>query len=1193
MTPEISERAFEEAIERTLLQGGPDAHPDDAREVRETAVSYGDDPLPGSFHKRISKKDYDRNLCLLPDDVLDFLLATQPKEWEKLKQHYGTEVKARFLGRLSREIARRGALDVLRNGVRDSGCKFRLAYFQPASGLNEELKRLHGANIFSVVRQLRFSESKARKTDRRPRNRSSSASQSVDLGLFLNGIPIFTAELKNPLKGQTVEDAIRQYKDRDMREPLFAYGRCLAHFAVDPEQVFVTTHLLGSKTRFLPFNQGRFGGAGNPPVPPTREGYSTDYLWERIWARDSILDLIRQFIQEVEEEDDRNRRTGKRFLIFPRYQQLDCVRRLVRHARNHGPGERYLIQHSAGSGKSYTIAWLAHQLSVLHDLDDRRVFDSVVVVTDRRVLDRQLQQTVRQFEQTLGVVENIDQTSRQLREALEAGRTIIVTTLQKFPVIADEIGQLPGKRFAVIADEAHSSQSGESTKSLKAVLDAESLEAAEQEEAAAPTHEEEIEDRVHEEIRQRGPLPNLSTFAFTATPKPKTLELFGEKQPNGKFEPFHLYSMRQAIEEGFILDVLASYTTYKAYWRLKKKIEDDPRYDKSKAEHLLKSFVELHPHAIREKIAICVEHFAELVAQEVRGLAKAMIVTRSRLHAVRTKLALDRYLSEKGHPWRALVAFSGTVKDGGASYTESGMNSVGQGRVIGERQTAVEFDKPEYRFLVVANKFQTGFDQPLLHTMYVDKKLGGVNAVQTLSRLNRTHPEKGGTMVLDFANEPDEIRKAFEPYYETTVLSEETDPNLLYEVHGRLLDFGVFAAADIGTFARTYFGRNAPQDRLYTALEPARQRFAELVDEEQRDFLGQLTDYVRLYAFLSQVLTFADTDLEKLYQFARHLRRLLSVGREALPLEVQQNIDMESFRIQRTSRGRIALERHVRPLEPAGSKTERGAGGEQLEALSRIIEGLNERFGLNLTDEHRVTLEQIRSALDKDAGLTASARVNTRENVRLTFDPKVEDKIQEIVETNFDLYKRITDDPEFGQALKDVLFEDYIRRHRRAEELLKLQESKTLEFKSSLRWSLKEDRKDDRHVTHAALKTIAAFLNTEGGDLLIGVDDDRKVLGIDHDRLESDDKFMRHLAQVVRNGLGDRAGTCIDPETQIVESKTVCLVSCQRSPEPVYLRWKGLEKAEMGDFFVRSGPGTVRLDQKDAGKYTATRFGPQ
>ena len=744
----------------------------------------------------------------------------------------------------------------------------------------------------------------------------------------------------------------------------------------------------------------------------------------------------------------------------------------------------------------------------------------------------------------------------------------------------------------MIVDEAHSSQSGESTKSLKAVLKAGNLEDAEREEAGAQTPEEELDDRVLDEIRSRGRLPNLSTFAFTATPKPKTLELFGLKRPDGKFESFHRYSMRQAIDEGFILNVLASYATYKAYWRLLKKIEDDPRYDKSKAEYLLRSFVDLHPHAIREKIAICVEHFAAQAAGEIGGRAKAMIVTRSRLHAVRTKLALDGYLAEKGHPWKALVAFSGTVNDGGEPYTESGMNSAGQERVIGERQTAAEFDKPEYRFLVVANKFQTGFDQPLLHTMYVDKKLGGVNAVQTLSRLNRTHPGKQGAMVLDFANEAEEIRKAFEPYYETTLLSEETDPNLLYEVQGRLLDFGVFLAGDVETFARLYFDPKTTQDRLYAALEPARQRFVELDPDEGQDFRGQLVDYIRLYAFLSQVLTFADVELEKLYVFARHLRRLLPADDRELPREVQQNIDMESFRIQRTSRGRIALDRQARPLDPAGSKPRGGGPDEELEALSRIIEALNERFGLNLGPEHRVTLEQIRAALDGDAGLDASARVNTRENVRLTFDPKVEDKIQEIVETNFGLYKRITDDPDFGRALKNYLFDDYIRRHRRAEELLKLQESKTLEFKSSLRWNLKEDRKDDRHVTHAALKTIAAFLNTEGGDLLIGADDDRKVLGIEHDRLETDDKFMLHLAQAVRNGLGDPAGTCIDPKTQIVEGKTVCLVSCQRSPEPVYLRWKG-DREDPRTAISTSGQARARYGsaQEDAAKYVASRFG--
>ncbi len=1167
MSAEISERSFEETIECCLLQNGPDVVTG-VTGVSEVPESYGGYVL-GGYRKR-APEDYDRLLCLIPRDVVDFILATQPKEWEKLKQHHSAAVKEQFLKRLASEIERRGALDVLRNGIKDSGCKFQLAYFRPASGLNEETRRLYQATLFSVVRQLHYSVKNEK---------------SLDIVLFLNGIPIFTAELKNPLTGQTVEDAMRQYKtDRDPREPLFAYGRCLAHFAVDPDLVYVTTHLAEQKTRFLPFNRGKFGGAGNPPVPPTRKGYATSYLWEEAWAKDSVLDLVRQFIHEVEEEDEKGRKNGKRSLIFPRYQQLDCVRKLVTDARARGAGQRYLIQHSAGSGKSFTIAWLAHQLSTLHDASDLRVFDSIVVITDRRILDRQLQRTMRQFEQVLGVVENIDTTSRQLKEALESGKTIIVTTLQKFPVIAKEIGELPGKRFAVIVDEAHSSQSGESTKSLKAVLASGSLEAAEAEEAEAKTPEEELESTILAEIEKRGRIPNLSTFAFTATPKPRTLELFGTKREDGKFEPFHLYSMRQAIEEGFILDVLAHYITYKAYWRLLKKIEDDPRYDKKKAEYLLKSFVELHPHAINEKVRIMVDHFAAQVQGEINGKAKAMIVTRSRMHAVRYKLALDKYLKEKGHPFKALVAFSGTVEDRGKSYTESNMNG------FSETQTAKTFERSEYRFLVVANKFQTGFDQPLLHIMYVDKKLGGVNAVQTLSRLNRTHPEKKGTMVIDFENEADAIKAAFEPYYETTLLSEATDPNLLYEIQTQLANFPVYTKTDLDSFAKIYFDPKATQDRLYAALAPAVTRFHELPKEEQIDFRGQLTDYVRLYAFLAQVLTFADVDLEKLYVFARYLRRLLPADREELPREVQQNIDMESYRLQQTSSGKISLERKPGVLEPQATKNKHIPPPEELESLSRIIAELNERFGLNLGPEHRITISQMMTKLDDDAALDAAARVNTRENVRLTFDQKVEQVIQEIVDSNFDLYKRITDDRSFGEMIKNYLFDRYLRAHRNAEELIKRGESKTLEFKSTLRWSLKEDKQDDKPVTHAVLKNIAAFLNTEGGDLLIGVADNGVIVGIERDQLETDDKFMRHLAQVVRNGLGDRAGTCIDPKTQVVEGKTVCIVSCQRSPEPVFLKWKGMEEWAEGDFFVRSGPGAVKLSPESAKEYIRTRF---
>ncbi len=1000
MSPEISERSFEESIECALLAAGPDACAGGGWLVSEQEPSFGE-AAAGGYRKR-RPEDYDRALCLIPRDVVDFIYATQPQEWDRLKQHYGAEVKDRFLKRLSREIEKRGTLDVLRKGVKDVGCKFDLAYFHPASGLNEALQKLYEANLFSVVRQLRYSPK---------------AEKSLDIALFLNGLPIFTAELKNPLTGQTVEDAIRQYRlDRDPREPLLAFRRCLAHFAVDPDLVYVTTHLEGPKTTFLPFNQGKFGGAGNPPVPPTRRGYATAYLWERVWSRDSVLELIQHFVHELDVEDENGRKTGRRVLIFPRYHQLDAVRRLVRNAGERGPGQHYLIQHSAGSGKSNSIAWLAHRLSVLHDDADRRVFDSIVVITDRRVLDRQLQRTIRQFEQTSGLVENIDQTSRQLKQALESGKTIIVTTLQKFPMIADQIRELPGKRFAAIVDEAHSSQSGESTKSLKAVLSAASLEEAEIQEGG---EEEDLEDRIVAEMRKRGHLPNVSFFAFTATPKGKTLELFGTPRPDGKFEAFSLYSMRQAIEERFILDVLENYTTFKTYWRLLKTIEEDPRYDRSKASYLLRSFVDLHEHAIRKKVEIMVEHFRERVAHRIQGQAKAMVVTRSRLHAVRYKLALDAYVKEKGYPYRALVAFSGTVRDGGADFTETAMNG------FPEAQTAATFRRSEHRFLVVAEKFQTGFDEPLLHTMYVDKKLGGVHAVQTLSRLNRVHPEKHETMVLDFANDADEIREAFEPYYERTLLSEATDPNRLYDLEHRLSAFHAFDSGDLDAFAKVYFRPEARQDQLYAVLAPTVERVVGLSPDERADFRGALDDYVRLYAFLSQILTFADAGLEKLYVFSRLLRRYLPVDREQLPREIQQKIDIESYRLQRIHAGRIPLERGLGEIQPITGERRPGPTEEDLEALSRILRELNERFGTDFTEEDKVFIRQLEDRLAGDEALTKSVRANTPENARLAFDHVVSDRLQDMVDTNFKFYKRVTDDPQFGKFFVDWLFERF------------------------------------------------------------------------------------------------------------------------------------------------------------------------
>ena len=975
---DVSEHNFEETIEQSLITHQyTSRHPD----------------------------DYDRELCLDPDVTLSFVQATQPRQWEKLKRQYGSETRLRFLHRLVSEIERRGTLDVLRNGIKDVGARFQLAYFVPSSGLNPDLQRLYLANRFTVVRQLKYHRSHE---------------HELDLTLFLNGLPIFTAELKNPLTGQNVQNAIRQYKfDRDEREPFFQFGRCLAHFAVDPDLVFVTTQLRGKDTVFLPFNQGKYGGAGNPP---RLDNFATAYLWEEIWAPDSVLNLVQHFVHQFEEkyEDKRGRKRNRQRLIFPRYHQLDAVRRLVADAHEKGTGQRYLIQHSAGSGKSNSIAWLAHQLSVLHDDTDQRVFDSIIVVSDRRVIDQQLQDVIRQFEQILGVVETIGpgKTSRDLKEALEKGKSIVVTTLQKFPMIVSEIHDLAGQRFAVIIDEAHSSQSGESSKSLKATLAVTDLEAAEQSE---PEELETYEDLINEEMRKRRWPSNVSVFAFTATPKAKTLELFGTPQPDGRYEPFSLYSMRQAIEEGFILDVLENYTAYQTYWSLLKTIEDDPRYDREKAAYLLKRFVSLHRHAIDQKVAIMIEHFVEHVAQQIGGKAKAMIVTRSRLHAVRYKLAVDAYLGEHGYPFKALVAFTGTVHDRGIDYTESNMNG------FPESQTVEAFNQDDYRLLIVANKFQTGFDQPLLHTMYVDKKLAGVHAVQTLSRLNRTHPGKDSTVVLDFANNADEILAAFEPYYEKTLLTERSDPNLLYDMQNTLESFHLYTAAEVDYFAHIYFDPKATQAQLHGALDPVVERYAEISIEEQTEFRSQLMHYIRLYAFLSQVITFEDAELEKLYVFARFLNRKLPVTREELPVEIQKNIEIDFYRLQQTFSGAIKLPRGESELS---SRQPLGHGAlplDEEEVLSLIIRILNETFGTDFTEEDKVFIREFEERLTANPTLETSLRVNTRENARLTFDHVANDTLQDMIDTNFKFYKRTNDDAEFAKVFFDWLFERVVK----------------------------------------------------------------------------------------------------------------------------------------------------------------------
>lgn len=1006
MTPtDIRERKFEEEIESVLL-GNQTLAGIPGEKPGENYDTHSLDFTPGGYNKRTSDQ-YDKALCLIPENAVNFILATQPKEWEKLKAQHPEDTKERFLSRLAEEVNRRGTLEVLRGGIKLNGCSFKMAYFKPSSGLNADVIRLYRANLFGVLRQWEY---------------SGQSKNSIDMGIFLNGLPVFSAELKNPLTGQTYRNAIRQYQaDRDPREPLFAFGRCLAHFAVDPDEIYLTTRLQGPQTHFIPFNQGKDFGAGNPA---NLKGYATEYLWNRIWSRESVLDLVGNFIQMVEEENDKGKKTGKRSLLFPRFHQVEGVRGLLQDAQINGAGKRYLIQHSAGSGKSYTIAWLAHQMTGLHDAADRRVFDSIVVVTDRRVLDRQLRRTVRQFQQVDGVVEAIDKTSAQLRDALEKGKQVIVTTLQKFGVIVETMGELKGNRFAVLVDEAHSSQSGETSASLKLVLAAGGLEEAEKEEGAYEEPDP-FTAALDRETAKRGWPKNVSFFAFTATPKPRTLELFGTKNAQGMFEPFSLYTMRQAIEEGFILDVLQNYITYKSYFRLLKKIEEDPRFEKHRAQYLLKRFVDLSDQAIGQKVAISVDHFRQHVEHLLGGRSKAMIVTRSRLHAVRFKLALDKYLAEQGLPYKALVAFSGKVldKDAGKEYTEQGMNG------FSEAETAEQFKGADYRFMVVAEKFQTGFDQPLLCAMYVDKKLGGVNAVQTLSRLNRMVPGKD-TFVLDFVNEPDDIREAFEKHYCKTMLTEATNPDLLYDLQNDLESFKLYSREEVDAFNREYLkaADRGNLNQIYALLNPVQKRFSEAVKDDQVAFKGKLKDFARLYAFVAQIASFKDPELEKLYNFSRLLWRRLQIEERPLPQDVLAAVDLESYRLRQAHQGAIKLQRGKGEVEPAQSKSAKGAVPEEEEPLSTIIRELNDHFGMGLTDRDKVVIESLEKRLKQDDALKASADANPPDSFKLSFEAVARERFEELADSHFKFYQRFNDDEQAAAYLMDWLMNRYLKK---------------------------------------------------------------------------------------------------------------------------------------------------------------------
>ena len=1014
MTSHTTEQAFESTVESMLLDAGWRA---------------GD----------LGEWDVER--ALFPARAVAFIRETQPDEWARMAGLHGGDVESLIVAQLARELDLKGALDVLRHGFRFSGRTFRLAYFAPAHGLNPDALARFGRNELTVTRQAPCHPGKG---------------DTLDLVFALNGVPVATCELKNPMTGQTWRDAVRQYQqDRDPSAPLFRFKRrALVHFAADPDEVHMTTRLAGAGTRFLPFNRGSnpgavHCGAGNPANP---DGYRTDYFWREVLERERFLDILGSYVfletREEKVEDAKGARTEKReTMIFPRYHQLDAVHGLVEAARADGPGRNYLIQHSAGSGKTNSISWLSHRLASLHTAADEKVFDCVVVITDRRILDRQLQDAIYQIEHAQGVVQAIDENSQQLAAALVDGTKIVITTLQKFPFVmkgllraagADSADapseaeraqaaawreEIAGRRYAVIVDEAHSSQTGDSAREMKEVLGSRAQEAA--------SDAEDWEDGLNAVVESRGPQPNLSFFAFTATPKGKTIELFGRPGPSGKPEPFHVYSMRQAIEERFILDVLQRYIDYDTYYRIVKAVEDDPEFPKRRASVALGKFLSLHPVNVGQRTEVIIEHFRDHVRPLMDGRAKAMVVTSSRLHAVRYMEAFERYIAEHGYTdIRPLVAFSGTVldPDSGEEFTEPGMNTdVVTGKSISESALPGRFASPDYQILLVAEKYQTGFDQSLLQAMYVDKRLDGVQAVQTLSRLNRIAPGKAPPFVLDFVNDPENIRDAFAPYYDRTELLETSDPYRLEELKHELDGMQVYFQSEVEAFAQVFYlpaakqRRDRDHPRMQAQLQPARDRFTALDEEEQTAFRDRLGAFVNLYAFLSQIIPYADADLDRLSSFGRALLPHLRVGSDSATIHLGDDVELEYYRLQRVSAGALAIGEEPGVYVTSPKEIGTGDPEEDTAPLSEIIERLNDRFGTDFSEEDRLFFEQVKErAVGKDE-VRRMAQANTYEKFALGVRPEIGKLMIERMAENDALVTRFLDDAEFQQIASEVL----------------------------------------------------------------------------------------------------------------------------------------------------------------------------
>ena len=977
MSKKLSEYRFEEWIEKSLISNG---------------------------YRSGDSEHYNKDLCLIIDDVVGFIKDTQPNEYNKLLIQFDSSTDQHLCKTINDTIQKRGIVETLRKGISTRGCSFDLVYFEPKSGMNKEHRTLFEKNRFVVVRQLYYSN----------RNRN-----SIDMVLFLNGIPIITMELKNQLTGQNIKNSEYQYRtDRDPKEPLLSFQRCFVHFCIDNDVVSMTTNLNGNKTRFLPYNKG----ISNPIV----EGdYRTEYLWNDILSPISILDIVQNFLVVVEESDrDWDEKLGKvvekkfKVLVFPRYHQLEVIRNLQNSIRKEGVGNNYLIQHTTGSGKSYSIGWLSHTLtSLFHNKEDKkRMFDTIIVITDRKVLDRQLQKTIKDLQQTDGVVNPVDINSKQLKEFLEKGKDIIITTIQKFPVISETISQLKGNTFGVIIDEVHSSQSGEGSKHLK-----KSLLIDEEEDM-------DYEDLIRQELESRGKQNHISFFGFTGTPKNKTMELFGRKTSDGRFLPFHSYTMKQSIHEGFTLDVLSNYTTYKRYFKVhQKEDKDDLELPEGKVKKELVNFVDSHPELIRQKVSIILDHFVNHTSKDLNGKGRSMVVVRSRKHCVLFHEEMVKQMKDMRLNYSCLVGFSGTIFHNGIENTEMSLNQ-SNGMIGTDIPSSLK--DPRFRILIVSNKFQTGFDEPMLCSMYVDKKLGGVQCVQTLSRLNRTKSGKTETFILDFVNETQDIIDSFQPFYTTTELIGETDPDKLYDIEYKIETFQLFNQNEINSFCEEFYKKTDTDEKLHPLIDQVVDRWKKLdTDELREEFKSTIQSFIRLYSYISQITTFSEIRWEKLYVYLRFLNKKLP-KKEGDKVSITDTIDLGSLRLQYIGKNNLSLETKVGELEPIYGEGSKIIKEEDKELLSEIIKKVNEVFGIELKDEDKVDLLSVKRKTLENIGLEEKMRGNNSyDDKKEEFISVVKDIVSDFYTDKMEFYRKVMDNRVFPMLI-DGMFNDYMKEMR-------------------------------------------------------------------------------------------------------------------------------------------------------------------